>query len=93
MAVLPEGEMSPQMRQMMRALKQDSSPAGPVVLEINPTHALVKGLANLRKTNADMAGLLASQLLDNALLSAGLLDHPQEMVARITQIMEKAAGI
>lgn len=93
MAVLPEGEMSPQMRQMMKAMKQDSAPAGPVVLEINPTHPLVKGLANLRKTNADMAGLLASQLLDNALLSAGLLDHPQEMVARITQIMEKAAGV
>lgn len=93
MAVLPEGEMSPQMRQMMRALKQEAGPAAPVVLEINPTHPLVRGLAALRKTNADVAGLLSAQLLDNALLSAGLLDHPQEMVARITTIMEKAASL
>jgi molecular chaperone HtpG len=92
MAVLPDGEMSPQMRQMMRALKKDEGPAVSVVLEINPAHALVRSLASLRKADATTAGLLAGQLLDNALLSAGLLEDPQEMVARITSIMEKAAA-
>lgn len=93
MALLPDGEMSPQMRQMMRALKKDEGPAVSVVLEINPAHTLVRSLAKLHKADAPTAGLLAGQLLDNALLSAGLLDDPQDMVARITSIMEKAAAL
>ncbi|MEY4484267.1 MAG: molecular chaperone HtpG, partial [Verrucomicrobiota bacterium] len=40
--------------------------------------------------NPELSGMLAQQLLDNALLSAGLLDDPHAMINRMHSIMEKA---
>lgn len=93
MAVLPDGEMSPQLRQMMRAMKKDDElDAAEVILELNPSHAIVRKLAGATSSNPELAGLLANQILDNALLSAGLLDDPQAMIGRMHSIMEKALG-
>ena len=93
MALQPEGEMSPQMRQMMRAMKKDDGFGAPtVILEINPKHAIVKKLSAASSGNPDFAGLIAAQLLDSALLSAGLLDDTHDMVGRVEQIMERALG-
>jgi molecular chaperone HtpG len=91
MAVLPDGEMSPQLRQMLRAMKKEGEFGdAQVVLEINPAHAIVRQLATVKDTNPDLAGLLGEQLLDNALLAAGLLDDPQTMIGRMHRIMEQA---
>ena len=93
MAVLPDGEMSPQLRQMMKAMKKDDGmDAAEVILELNPSHPIVRKLAGATASNPDLAGLLAQQILDNALLSAGLLDDPQAMIGRMHSIMEKALG-
>jgi molecular chaperone HtpG len=92
MALQPEGEMSPQMRAMMRAMKKDDFGAPQVILEINPTHAIVKKLSAASGANPDLAGLIAEQLLDSALLSAGLLDDTHDMVGRVERIMEQALG-
>lgn len=91
LAITPEGEMTPQMRQMMKAMKPDEVTAPKVILEINPRHALVKKLNHLRSSDADLATLLSEQILDNALLSAGLLDDPQRVVARTEKIMARIA--
>ena len=91
MAVLPDGEMSPQLRQMLRAMKKDDEISDAhVILELNPSNPIVTRLATVRDTNPDLAGLLAEQVLDNALLSAGLLDDPQAMIGRMHRIMEQA---
>jgi len=92
MALQPEGDLSPQMRQMMRAMKQDHFGSAQVILEINPGHAIVKKLFAATSANADLAGLIAEQLLDSALLSAGLLEDAHDMVGRLERIMEKALG-
>ncbi len=89
LAITPDGEMTPQMRQMMRALKPDEVEAPKVILEINPRHDLVKKLSSLSQSDAESARLVAEQVLDNALLSAGLLDDPQRIVARTEKIMER----
>ncbi|MDB6118719.1 MAG: Heat shock protein Hsp90-like protein [Verrucomicrobiaceae bacterium] len=92
-ALLPEGEMTPQMRQMMRALRKDDELSAPeVILEINPRSALIRNLAGLKDKDADTAGLIAQQLLDNTLLSAGLIEDPQPVITRSLQIMEKLAA-
>ena len=83
--------MTPQMRQMMKAMKPDEVTAPKVILEINPRHGLVKKLNSLRASDADLATLLSEQILDNALLSAGLLDDPQRVVARTEKIMARIA--
>ena len=91
-ALLPEGELTPQMRQMMRALKKDDEMSAPeVILEINTRSGLIKNLATLTDKNADVASLIAEQLLDNSLLSAGLIDDPQPVVARSMKLLEALA--
>ncbi len=92
-ALLPEGEVSPQMRQMMRALKRDTGmETAEVVLEINPRSALIKDLSKLTASNTETAQLISGQLLDNALLAAGLVDDPQTLIARSQKLMEALAA-
>ncbi len=92
-ALLSENEPSPQMRQMMRALKQDTGFGHPkVVFEFNPRSALVKNLAAHAESDPETAALIAEHLLDTALLSAGLIDDPQTIVARSHRMMEALAA-
>ena len=90
LVLLPEGAASPQMRQMMRALKPDEGTAISVNLEVNPRHALVKKLAVAKENNPELAKLISAQILDNAMLSAGLLEESKDMVARVYEIMGAA---
>ena len=87
LAITPDGEMTPQMRQMMKAMKPDEVAAPKVILEINPRHEIVRQLSGLSQSDGDRAKLIAEQILDNALLSAGLLDDPQRIVSRTEKIM------
>jgi molecular chaperone HtpG len=81
--------MSVQMRRMMRAMGQDSASALRVNLEINPSHALIRQLNILRTSNPAVAGLVAEQILDNALAAAGLLEDPKDMITRSYRILEQ----
>lgn len=93
LVLTPEGEMTPQMRQMMKALGKDGGLGGPkVIFEVNPRHQLVRGLSKLHKSDPETAGLISEQILDNALLSAGLLDEPQRIIQRTQKLMEKLAS-
>ncbi|MFI5336715.1 MAG: molecular chaperone HtpG [Opitutales bacterium] len=82
--------MSTQMRRMMKAMKKPGKAEEPVKvnLEINPRHAVIKKLAALRTSNAEKAELVAEQLLDNALIAAGLLEDPSRMIARLNKLLE-----
>jgi TNF receptor-associated protein 1 len=81
---------SPMMRRMMKAMKKPGEADEPVKvnLEINPRHAVIKKLHAMRTTDADKAELVAEQLLDNALIAAGLLEDPSRMVARLNKLLE-----
>lgn len=81
---------SPMMRRMMKAMKKPGEADEPVKvnLEINPRHAVIKKLHALRTADADKAELVAEQLLDNALIAAGLLEDPSRMVARLNKLLE-----
>ena len=91
-ALVPEDGMSPQVRQMMKAMDENFKDEVKVELEINPRHALIRKLAETRENNPEVAKLVASQLLDNALISAGLLDDARETIRRMNSLMEKAMG-
>jgi molecular chaperone HtpG len=80
---------SPHMRRLMRALNKDGAESPlRVNLEINPRHALIKRLAQLRASEPQKAALVAQQVLDNALISAGLLDDAPAMVKRLYKLLE-----
>jgi TNF receptor-associated protein 1 len=81
--------MSPHMRRMMKALNREGADSPlRVNLEINPRHAVIKRLFENHTANPDRAKLVAEQLLDNALISAGLLDDATTMVARLNKLLE-----
>lgn len=91
-ALVPEDGMSPQVRQMMKAMDENFKDEVKVELEINPRHDLIRKLSAIRESEPDLAKLVASQVLDSALISAGLLDDAREMIRRMNSLMEKAMG-
>ncbi len=46
-----------------------------LTLEINPNHPLMVRLNHTRQNNIQLAAILAKQILDNTMLSAGILDN------------------
>jgi len=91
LVLTPDGEMTPQLRQMMRAMNKDGElPTPKVILEVNPRHPIIRRLAETKgaEGQSETAQLIAEQVLDNALLSAGLLEDPQRIVARTQKLME-----
>ena len=81
--------MSPHMRRMMKAMNKDGADSPlRVNLEINPRSAVMKRLFETHTTAPEKAKLVAEQILDNALISAGLLDDATPMVARLYKLLE-----
>ena len=91
-ALVPTDAMSPQMRQMMKAMDENYKDEVKVELEINPRHPLVKKLAAASESDPDLAKLVARQIFDNALISAGLLEDARDTITRMNQLMERALG-
>lgn len=56
-------------------------------LEINPSHEIIKSLNILKRNNPFLADLVAQQLFDNAMITAGLMDNPVEMVGRLNSLL------
>ncbi|MDQ8206119.1 molecular chaperone HtpG [Coraliomargarita sp. SDUM461003] len=100
MIVNADKQMTAQMRKMMKAMQQKAGGPEmpgmggepPVKLQINPRHSLVKNLAGLHANDGELASLICQQLLDNARMSAGLLEDPSQMVQRSYQILEKLSA-
>ncbi len=91
-ALVPADGLSPQMRQMMRAMDENFKDEVKVELEINPRHPLLRKLAAAKDSNPELAKLVARQLFDNALIAAGLLEDARDTVSRMNTLMEKAMG-
>jgi molecular chaperone HtpG len=87
-ALTPKDAMNPQMRAMMKAMGQESEEPKPS-LEINPSHGLIRKLSSLKDSNPDLAEAVATQLADQALLAAGLVENPQAVAARMNALLER----
>jgi molecular chaperone HtpG len=89
LAINADKFMSPQIRRMMKAMQKDGADAPvKVALEINPRHAVMKHLFATLESNPEKAKLIGAQILDNALISAGLLDDATSMVQRMYKLLE-----
>lgn len=87
-ALAPQDAPNAQMRAMMKAMGQEA-PEPKVVLEVNPRHQVIKNLSALRESDAELAAMVTQQLTDNALLAAGMMDNPQNMVNRMNDLLAK----
>lgn len=91
MIVNTDKMMSAQMRKLMKAMQKDGPemPVPAAKLELNPGHPVVRNLATLRENNPELAGQVLEQLLDSALIAAGLLEDPSEMLKRSYAMLER----
>ena len=83
--------MTSSMRRVMKMMNREgnaSLEAAPN-LEINPDHAMIVRLEKTRHTDKLLAEQVAEQIFDNALVSAGLLEDPRAMLARLNSLLEK----
>lgn len=81
--------MTSSMQRVMQAANREFGAMGKKALEINTRHKLIKRLNKLREEDPEFARVVAEQVFDNALISAGLVVNPRAMVERINQILEK----
>ena len=82
------------LQKMMRMMNQDFQ-STPKILEINPAHAMIRGMAAMREAHPKDTALteLVEQIYDNCLLLEGLIEHPERMVLRIQSLMTRAATV
>ncbi|XP_004364211.2 heat shock protein [Capsaspora owczarzaki ATCC 30864] len=81
---------SASMRRMLRMIDTSRTYTPSVALEINPDHPVIVKLGAVKESNPELAEQIAEQLLDNALIAAGVLDDARSILGRINTIMEKA---
>ena len=95
MIVNVDGHMTSSMERIMQAQgapEMQMGMGGKKDMEINPANSLIKKMADLRTRDEDFAGDIARQIYDNAMIQAGLVIDPQEMVNRNYRILERVAG-
>jgi molecular chaperone HtpG len=86
-----EGSMGANMEMLLKASNQTISEQKRV-LEINPSHPMVKTLARLNEEGKTGLEPFARLLLDHASISEGRLKDPASFVKRLQALMEKAAA-
>jgi molecular chaperone HtpG len=87
--VVDEKDPTVQMQEMLRQMGQDNMPEIKPILEINPTHPIVKKLGGVKDDN-DFEEI-SRLLLEQALLIEGVeIKNPANFVKRINSMMEKA---
>lgn len=93
MIVNPDAHMSSSMERILAASRKEQGIPGmgdsKKKLEINPKNPLIVKLAQMHATDADFAGVVAQQIHDNAMIQAGLVVDPLEMVERNYKILSR----
>lgn len=84
----PEGSMNPEMQRVYKLLEKDYS-VPKKILELNPTHSILKNLL-LLKDRSELQMIIIDQIYESALLVEGLHPDPASMVSRLEQIIEAA---
>ena len=82
------------LRRMMKLMDQSgdasvSSFLAKQQLEINTKHPIIQELNSLRKSKPSLANIVARQVYDNALIAAGLVDDPRDMLPRLNELLQK----
>ncbi|MCI5141434.1 MAG: molecular chaperone HtpG, partial [Candidatus Electrothrix sp. ATG1] len=97
MIVNADGYMTSSMERILAAQGKSAQDnpmamAGKKEMEINPANPLIKKMADLRTKDQDFAKDVAEQIYDNAMIQAGLIIDPQEMVNRNYRILERMSA-
>ncbi|MBF0586128.1 molecular chaperone HtpG [Prosthecochloris sp. N3] len=83
--------MDSQVEKMLKMMNKDAG-AAKKILEVNPSHPIIKNLASrcMLNENDPMIRTVAEQLYEGALLLEGNLDSTVDFVSRMNQLIEEA---
>ena len=80
--------MPQEMKAYFKAMGQEVPETHPEI-SFNPHNPIVRKLAELRSTDSELATLLADQLINTALLRAGMLDDPSKLAENSQALLSK----
>ena len=87
-ALTPKDAPNAQMRAMLKQMGSDA-PEMKASIEVNAKHSLIKKLSSFREEKPELAEKVAKQLADNALLAAGLVENPGQIVSGMGEVLEE----
>ncbi len=87
-ALQGENDVSPEVKAYLKAMGQEVPESHPEIA-FNPHNPIVMKLAELRVKDNELANLLAGQLINTALLRAGLLEDPSQLADNSQALLEK----
>ncbi len=87
-ALQGENDISPEIKAYMKAMGQPVPESHPEIA-LNPHSPIVQKLAQLRTEDEALATLLAEQIMNTALLRAGMLDDPAKLADNSQALLEK----
>lgn len=83
-----DGALNPELQRVYKYLGKEYE-VPKKILELNPSHAILKKLLDLDSTS-ELQTLVIEQIYDSALLVEGLHPDPSSMASRVQQIIEAA---
>lgn len=81
-------DISPEVKAYLKAMGQEVPETHPQI-DINPKHPIIIKLSEIREKDDALATLLAGQLINTALLRAGLLEDYSQMAQNSQELLEK----
>ena len=87
-ALTPKDAPNAHMRAMMKQMGSDA-PEMKARIEVNAKHSLIKKLAAFKESKPELAEKVTKQLADNALLAAGLVENPGQVVSGMGEVLEE----
>ena len=87
-ALQGENDVSPEVRAYLKAMGQPVPENHPEIA-FNPHSPIVQKLAELQEADEELATLLAGQLVNTALLRAGMLEDPAKLADNSQALLEK----
>lgn len=58
-----------------------------LTLEINPNHEIIVKLNKMRKNDSNLASVVVRQMLDNTMLTAGMITDPKNFITRVNKLI------
>jgi len=87
-----EDALSANMERILKQANQEIGPSAKRILELNPTHPLIRNLADLQKKGREReAAELAELLYDDAMLLEGTVTEPAALGRRLQQFLVQAS--
>jgi TNF receptor-associated protein 1 len=76
------------MRMMRQMYGNKSEKLPPQTMEVDPTHPMIKKIYESKDSNEKVAKVVAEQLFNNAMITAGLMEDPRSMLTTLNSLLE-----